>query len=103
MKRKKSVDLDVQKTWSLFFWRECKKCKMQFRREWGWKKFFLPIMRNRAGDWDYVCLECCPTIKKAYEELMKRWKPTRPPGQIPKPQLPPITVVKEGETRPLNT
>ena len=100
MKRKKPDELNIKKFWPLLLWYECEKCKMQFRREWAWKKYFDSINRRRYGTWKYVCSECCSTIEEAHKELTKRPRPPSPPGQSPKPQLPPITVIKEGETGP---
>lgn len=59
----------VYKTWPLFLWTGCWVCKMQFRREYGWK------WAQAAGPewviWGHICNECAPTEDTAYEKITR--------------------------------
>ena len=65
MKRKDPLDStinQVYKTYPLFFWKKCELCKLQFRREWGWK--FWEIAHQWGNVYIYFCKSCCPTKEK---------------------------------------
>lgn len=65
----------ARKTYPLFFWRECKMCHQEFRREWGWK--FWDVRDNRMPVRYFICCECAPTYEEADSSVMKM-RPPRP-------------------------
>lgn len=77
MKRKSKPE-SVHKFWPILFWYPCRRCQMQFCREWGWQKRFKSI-NGKVQLRDYVCMECCPTIEEACNVWRRIMSP--PPGQ----------------------
>ena len=50
-------------TWPILFWRRCRGCKLEFRREWGWRINARPFGGTRP--FEYVCGRCAATAADA--------------------------------------
>ncbi len=74
----------VYKTYPLFFWKLCDKCRKEFRREWGWHYVSGPYFNGR-GHRRYLCHSCADIRGVAAEyasgihNLPPR--PPAPPGE----------------------
>ena len=83
MERKSKIEIkDIYTDWPILFWRECKECKKEFRREKVYRKLCGPF-HGGHGTWRYVCGNCAKDKKKANELFEKL--PPRPP--MPKPRI----------------
>jgi len=51
------VGTSISRTFPLFFWRRCDKCKQEFRREWGWYFVTGPYYNGR-GHGRFLCGSC---------------------------------------------
>lgn len=54
----------VYHTYPLIFWQRCSCCKLDFRREWGWRYLSGPYFGGR-GRWRYLCSSCAPNREAA--------------------------------------
>jgi hypothetical protein len=54
---KKGYPNRVKKFYARFFWRHCQRCGLQFKKEWGWKYTFHPLLSLSDTTW-YLCDEC---------------------------------------------
>lgn len=85
MKRKNLIEnYHVFHCFPVFYWKTCHVCKMDFRLQRGWE-----VRRNRVtismSRWVYVCRECAPTKKIAYEKAHELPpKSDMPPVKPPK-------------------
>ena len=66
----------------LFFWLLCSKCKLEFRREWGWSAIVGP------RDVRYLCCKCV-TIREDADRyfLNNEWLPSCPERPPPPPSI----------------
>lgn len=89
---------------SWFRWHECCACKLEFRREPGWRRTGHPL---RLGL--YACSACAPTEAEAHELFEQRWPgpgqprpraPQAPPMRNPGPPAPPPMRNEYGEQLP---
>jgi len=71
---------------TLFGWKQCCKCGMDFRRERGWQFWTGPFYAGRGG-LKYLCRECAPSEEVAYEIANLHIEPPteRPKGPPPPP------------------
>lgn len=95
MKRKhRELGWVSQNTWpirSWFFWRLCEACKLDFRRENGWRTLSGPFF-NGNGHWEYLCQRCAPSLEAVEEFYARRYEAKLRPqaftGMVPAPHLP---------------
>ncbi len=73
-----------------FLWKPCSKCKMEFRRQNGWKAFTAPYCHTPGlsdGIRRYLCEECAPTYEIANQYFLdKKWLGPRPESPTPSPK-----------------
>jgi hypothetical protein len=70
----------------LFRWKQCCKCKKDFRREKGFCFYTGPLKR---GKWYYLCSTCSPTWDRANElALAGCYIPPKPKYRPPPPPPP---------------
>ena len=76
MRRKVKVMKNCKKIYPLIFWRTCKSCNEEVRREYIWKIFINSPAAAivRASIYHYLCMKCCPTFEQA-EKYAKHVKP----------------------------
>lgn len=51
---------DIKPIRPLLFWRRCRWCSMEFRREWGWS--FTILILGYRKETRYICGGCAKTI-----------------------------------------
>jgi len=70
----------VHHTYPLVFWRWCRRCRLEFRREQGWRYYYKAHLW-RAGYNIYFCADCAPT-KEAAQGLARNYKKSmgKPPA-----------------------
>lgn len=70
MRRKIKEPPYVFSYFSLFFWRECKHCRLEFRREKGWRIYGYPIVGHKGSEF-FVCAKCAKTQDEARRIITK--------------------------------
>lgn len=71
MKRERPFHYWTKYIFPYFFWKYCKKCKMEFKNEPGWK-YTYTCGPSSISETEYVCGRCCPTHDEAEEFLTGR-------------------------------
>jgi len=89
-KHKRIYDFDITSFFSLFKWRQCCVCKMDFRREMGWRFFAGPSYGTKRREY-FVCSSCAPKKDNVVGIIMNRTylprRPLAPKQPPPKPQV----------------
>ena len=71
MKRTPKVEIyriedDIVRVKSIFSWHKCEKCKLEFRREYGWEYTYSDYHFSPSNYFSkYICGSCAPTIEDA--------------------------------------
>lgn len=64
---------NIRRIHTIFAWRDCEICSMQFRREYGWEHGQVD-----GGRWyyTYFCGTCCPSWQTVDSKMyqIKGWK-----------------------------
>lgn len=83
MKREKRENLYpiVKPIKPFFFWKECRFCGKEFKRELGYEIEDLTTMIPRRVFWSY----CCNTCGKSKDDVVKLVKDTKLMSPPPKP------------------
>jgi len=77
--------------YSLFSWKQCSKCKKDFRREKMWRAITGPWLGERGVN-RFLCKKCAPTREEADKFFINNeFLPLKPP---PPPPPPPKKYVK---------
>ena len=95
---KKPLHHHIKKIKPFFYWEFCRKCGLEFRREFGWKfynGYITSVMDVRNYNDFIVCGTCCPTKEDVvhFRQTLIERKPAIPPSG-PEPKLNPIYVRK---------
>jgi hypothetical protein len=61
----------VYKHYSLFFWKKCRCCNKEFKREHGFRILDGPIYNTQLKE-SYVCGECANSIESVKEIINKQ-------------------------------
>jgi len=67
MKRARRLER-LRPTFPLIFWQLCERCRMEFRREWGWT---LTVGLS-CSIYRHVCASCAPERKDAENFFLPR-------------------------------
>lgn len=65
MKRIAKTRPYLKKYFSIFFFRKCEKCGLEFIREWGWED--LVTTSCFRAEHKYLCQDCAKTIIEAQD------------------------------------
>jgi len=79
---------------SFFSWKQCSKCKKDFRREKIWRAITGPWHGGPGiGRELFLCMRCAPTIEQASDFFINnKFLPHKPP---PPPSPPPKRLIRE--------
>lgn len=82
----------LYKDYSWFSWKQCSKCKKDFRREKIWRALTGP-WHGGSGIERFLCMKCAPTMEEASKFFINNeFLPHKPPA----PPAPPRKRLKRG-------